>query len=61
MKNRKWIKLTDRLPERSVDVEYKTKSGERGFAYLHPLCSREWRCAITGLGLIIDVEFWRGI
>jgi len=54
-----YIMLKDQKPERGKDIEYIDSDGEHGYAYLCNCCGREWRCTITGGGLMIDVVKWR--
>ncbi len=54
-----WIKLSKQKPESNVNIEYKDSNGNVGTAYLCPFCLNEWRCPITGGGMLIDVIEWR--
>jgi len=53
-----YIMLKDKKPERGKDIEYIDSNGNHGYAFLSQRCD-EWRCIITGFGLIIDVVKWR--
>lgn len=54
-----WILLSDRKPERGEDVEVLNSDGTSCFAYLCEHCGSEWRCSMSGYGLMIDPIKWR--
>jgi hypothetical protein len=57
-----WIDISDELPEKGKDIEYISSNGSKGYAFRcacpNPNC-REWRCTVTGYGLIINVIKWK--
>ena len=57
-----WINVIDKLPEKGKDIEYIDSNGRKGHAFrcaCHNLNCKEWRCSITGYGLIVDVVKWK--
>lgn len=54
-----WNDIRDLKPEPNIDIEYINSDGRHGFAYLCPCCKNEWRCIVSGSGLLIDVKKWK--
>ena len=54
-----WINIKDKRPERGEIVETKDNEGNERLAYLCLHCGEEWRCGMSGYGLMIDVIAWR--
>lgn len=57
-----WISLKDELPVKGVDVRVKQSDDSECDAFrcaCHNENCKEWRCTITGFGLMIDVAQWR--
>lgn len=54
-----WKDINKEKPERGLTVETKDSEGVVRLAYLCKHCGNEWRCAMTGYGLMIDVVQWR--
>ena len=54
-----WIDIKTKQPERGEVVETKDSEGIEHLAYLCRHCGKEWRCGISGYGLMIDVVAWR--
>lgn len=51
--------LSECKPEPNKEIKYIDSDNNTGFAYLCPCCLNEWRCPITGSGLLIDVVQWK--
>jgi len=57
-----WIPVSERLPEKGVDVEVLHTDGRISYVFR---CScpvktcTEWRCSISGSGMIINPTHWR--
>lgn len=60
MKN-EFILVKDQLPEKGKDIIGIDKYGNKHYCFRcdchNPNC-KEWRCSLTGNGLIIDVVKW---
>lgn len=57
-----WIKLTDQLPEKGVDVELLESNGDITIGFrcnCHNEHCTEWREPLLGYGLIISPTHWR--
>lgn len=54
-----WIDINVEQPPKDEVVEVMTREGNILSAYLCPHCGKEWRCGLSGLGLMIDVTHWR--
>lgn len=56
-----FISVKERLPEKGEDIIAIDKDGNKHYCFRcacnNPNC-KEWRCSLTGYGLIIDVEKW---
>lgn len=57
--NEEYTSVEVSLPEPRRDIYYVDDKGNTGSAYLCPCCKKEWRCCITGGGLLINVVSWR--
>ena len=55
----KWHKYPDEIPEPKKDLKHIDSDGHEGYCYLCGCCKKEWRCAVSGGGLMIDVIKWR--
>ena len=53
-----WNNYPDTKPEPGKDVEYIDSNNHHGYAFLSQRCG-EWRCVISGGGLMINVVKWR--
>jgi hypothetical protein len=57
-----WIKLSEKWPDKGIDIEYIEDGMPMGFAYrcaCHNKNCKEWRESITGYGLMINPTKWR--
>ena len=54
-----WMDIKTKRPERGEVVETKDVDGVERLAYLCRHCGNEWRCGISGYGLMIDVVGWK--
>lgn len=54
-----WILISNKLPERGVDVEVCDREGNISFVYLCERCGSEWRSSIGGYGMMINPIKWR--
>jgi len=54
-----WNDINDILPEPNREIEYIDSDGEEhGGIYLCQ-CKCEWRCSLTGFGMLVGVKKWR--
>lgn len=60
--NNDFISIKDELPEKGKDIIGLDKSGDVHYCFRcnchNPNCI-EWRCSITGYGLIVNIISWK--
>ena len=57
-----FISVKEQLPEKGKDIIGIDKDGNKHYCFrcaCHNLNCKEWRCSLTGYGLIIDVVKWK--
>ena len=54
-----WVKTSDKLPDKNLDVDIKFKDGSCVSGYLCPCCGNEFRCSILGFAFTEWPEYWR--
>lgn len=58
----KFISIKEELPDKGKDIIGKTPDGDIHYVFRcachNPKC-KEWRCSLTGFGMMIEVESWR--
>lgn len=54
--------IKDELPEKGVDIIGITPNFERMYVFRcnchNPNC-KEWRCSLTGMGMMVDILYWK--
>ena len=54
-------KIKDELPEKGRDIIGYTSDGEKKYLFrcnCYNQNCKEWRCSLTGLGMIVKIEKW---
>jgi len=57
----KFILITEQLPEKGKDIIGIDKNGNKHYCFrcnCHNQNCTEWRCSITGFGIITDIKKW---
>ena len=56
--------ITDKLPDKGKDIIGIDKYGEKSYVFRcnchNPNC-KEWRCSLTGFGILKNITKWRYI
>ena len=52
------ILITDQLPDKGRNIIGYDSDGDKHYCFLNTCCN-EWRCSITGYGLLIDIVKWK--
>ena len=53
-----WINFADKQPEFGKDIKGIDPDGNVYYVYLCPCCGTEWRDAISGLGVMVEIVKW---
>ncbi len=56
-----FISIKEQLPEKGRDTIAFDKEGNKYYCFrcaCHNSNCKEWRCSLTGYGLIVDIEKW---
>jgi hypothetical protein len=59
-----YININEKLPEKGIDIIGIDEYGDKYYCYrcsCNNLNCKEWRCSMTGYGMIIDITKWQYI
>lgn len=62
METNKWININDVLPDKGKDIIGVDGNGNKHYCFrcaCHNDKCTEWRCSLSGFGLIIDIIKWK--